>query len=90
MQKILRFHPLQSQIRIEIRNGALLEREKKIIHHGNVEIRWIRRDANKSADVVAKLALKGELSVMWRWMPPIELRVATLEDGLVCLSSSPN
>lgn len=69
---------------------AMCDIKKKIRQHGNVEIRWIRREENKSADVVEKLALKGELPIVWRWMPSIKLRVAMLDDRLVFHSSSLN
>lgn len=48
-------------------HGVVCEIKRKIMQHGSVEIKWIRRDANKSADLVAKLALKGDLPVVWRW-----------------------
>lgn len=64
------------------------EIRRKVRQHGNVKVNWIRREANKSADVVAMMNLKGDLPVVWRWLRPIKLRVALLEDRIVCNSSS--
>lgn len=70
-------------------DGIVNEIRRKLSLFNRVEVRWIRREANKSADLVAKLMLKGDLPVYWRWMHPVKLRVALMEDRLVCRSSSP-
>ncbi|KAF7825003.1 uncharacterized protein G2W53_023147 [Senna tora] len=46
------------------------------------KLQWIRREANKSGDLVAKLALRKDLPVIWSWSPPVRVRAALLEDKL--------
>lgn len=55
----------------------------------NFKIRWVRRSANKVADLVAKTALKEALPGYWTWLTPVKIRTAILEDNLVRSSSFP-
>ncbi|KAF7844632.1 Copia protein [Senna tora] len=48
-------------------------------------LHWIRRDANKVADLVAKLAIRRELPFIWTWNPPVSIRAALLEDKIHCI-----
>lgn len=59
-----------------------------LAQHPNFSVSWIRRSANKVADLVAKLALKNNLPLTWSWFPPTIVRAAILADIFVCRSSS--
>ncbi|KAF7801558.1 reverse transcriptase [Senna tora] len=53
-----------------------------IIESDCLNLKWIRREANRVADLVARLALKKDLPIHWSWSPLVSVRAAILEDKI--------
>lgn len=69
--------------------SQIAEIKEVLARNSHIRINWVRRSANKVADLVARLAIRNQLPRYWTWLTPVSVRAALIEDKLVCHSSDP-